>query len=330
MEDHLRWSRAGFEELEQGVRDGNPEAMYWLSSKYRTGDGVELSMSKAVDLLMRAVELGHAASHSSMGVRYYYGQEVPKNHRLAMKWYLSAAALGDLEGMYNVGDLFDDSDQIPKNPAEACAWMMVAAAGGYVKALQRVDPLVKVMSPGTVDATVARAIQILRHTRSGLSLDPSRSFAEAKSGAPAVYEEGMAPTRLSLLVEFNHRSEYTSTDRLLMYELVEGTAPLYVRGTRRAGKGPGGMPPEIEHEVMRLRCVDRKQDSRGAMLVFTDVQKLADHYGEGASLVAPAKDMVAMMQQLDARTLVVNAGTPSCYSMTRRDPEQEDVPDDEV
>ena len=58
--------------------------------------------------LLFGADLGHAHAQSSMGVRYYYGEGVPKNHRLAMKWYLSGAAKKEPEALYNVGDLFDD------------------------------------------------------------------------------------------------------------------------------------------------------------------------------------------------------------------------------
>jgi TPR repeat protein len=52
--------------------------MYHLAQRYRRGKEVPQDISLAVEWLLRSADLGHAHAQSSMGVRYYYGEGVPK------------------------------------------------------------------------------------------------------------------------------------------------------------------------------------------------------------------------------------------------------------
>ena len=81
-----KWYEAKVPELQVGAEAGDPDAMYHLALRYRKGREVPQDLPRAVEWLLRAADLGHAHAQSSMGVRYYYGEGVPKNHRLAMKW----------------------------------------------------------------------------------------------------------------------------------------------------------------------------------------------------------------------------------------------------
>lgn len=321
MEEPVKWYEAKVPELLVGAEAGDPDAMYHLAQRYRKGREVPQDLPRAVDWLLRAADLGHAHAQSSMGVRYYYGEGVPKNHRLALKWYLSGAAKKEPEALYNVGDLFDDSDEIAKNPVEACAWMVVAAAYGYRSALDRIDPLVKRMSPENLDLTARRGAQIFARCEEGKPLDPSASFREAKPVAqPTTPSEEEGPSRLSLLVEFAGYCDHDHPNDLLMHELVHGDTKVFVRGEH----GPGSqadLEAKPGHSLMSFGCLERHVDGSLGVLVFTDYQKLVDRQGEGPCLTVPSSVMVEQMNRLKATAFVVNAGTSACYSMSRRRPQ---------
>lgn len=305
--DH-KWYEAKVPELQVGAEAGDPDAMYHLALRYRKGREVPQDLPRAVEWLLRAADLGHAHAQSSMGVRYYYGEGVPKNHRLAMKWYLAGAAKKEPEALFNVGDLFDDSDEIPKNPVETCAWMLVAAAYGYRTALDRVDPLVKGLSSENLDLAARRGAQIYARCEAGEPLDTSASFREAKPlPQTEVTQEGEMPSRLSLLIEFAYHSETENTDRLMMDELVYGETKVFVRSQPdAAGAAPG--------------CLEKQADGTQAMLVYTDRLRLRARHGDAPSLALTPVAMIEMMDKFKARTLVVNPGTTSSYSMRRRVP----------
>ena len=303
-----KWYEAKVPELQVGAEAGDPDAMYHLALRYRKGREVPQDLPRAVEWLLRAADLGHAHAQSSMGVRYYYGEGVPKNHRLALKWYLAGAAKREPEALFNVGDLFDDSDEIPKNPVETCAWMLVAAAYGYRTALDRVDPLVKEMSAENLDLTARRGAQIYARCEAGEPLDTSASFREAKPlPQTAVTLEGETPSRLSLLIEFAYLCDQEKTDRVLLDELVYGETKVFVRGQPDAAG-------------TTLGCLEKLADGTQAMLVYTDCLKLRTRHGDVPSLALTAVAMIEMMDKFKARTLVVNPGTTSSYSMRRRVP----------
>ncbi len=318
MSDPAKWYEAKVPELLLGAQAGDPDAMYHLAQRYRKGREVPQDIALAVEWLLRSADLGHAHAQSSMGVRYYYGEGVPKNHRLAMKWYLSGAAKQEPEALYNVGDLFDDSDEIPKNPVECCAWMLVAAAHGYRTALDRLDPLVKLMSPENLVLTARRGAQIFARCEEGQSLDPSASFREAKpltqTRAPA---EEAAPSRLSLLVEFADCCDHEQTSQLLIDEVVHGNTKVFVRGEHGATSQPD-YEAEPGHQPMSFGCLREQSDGTTAVLVFTDYAKLVACQGEGPCLTVPSSVMIEQMDRLKATTFVVNLGTKACYAMKRR------------
>ena len=320
MEERVNWYEAKVPELIVGAEAGDPDAMYYLAQRYRKGREVPADIPRAVEWLLRAADLGHAHAQSSMGVRYYFGEGVPKNHRLAMKWYLAGAAKKEPEALYNAGDLFDDSDEIPKNPVEACAWMLVAAAYGYRSAMDRIDPLVKQMSPENLDRTAQRGAQIFARCEHGEPLDPSASFREAKPLAQTPPPEGEEPSRLSLLVEFVDYCDHDQTNRMLIAELVHGDTEVFVRGQQGA---PG--PPDAEtltgSELTYLGCVKEQADGTSSMLAFTDYAKLVACQGEGPCLKAPSSDMVERMESYKADTFILNLGTKACYAMRRTRPQ---------
>jgi hypothetical protein len=253
-----------------------------------------------------------------MGVRYYYGEGVPKNHRLAMKWCLAGAAKKEPEALYNVGDLFDDSDEIPKNPVECCAWMLVAAAYGYRTALDRLDPLVKGMSADNLDLAARRGTQIFSRCETGQPLDPSVSFREAKplpqEQAPS---EELAPSRLSLLVEFADCCDHELTSQLLIDDVVHGNTKVFVRGEPGA-TGQPDYEAEPGNLPLSFGCLREQSDGTTAVLAFTDYAKLVACQGEGPCLTVPSSVMIDQMERLKATTFVLNLGTKACYAMQRR------------
>lgn len=320
MEEPVKWYEAKVPELLVGAEAGDPDAMYYLAQRYRKGREVPQDLPRAVEWLLRAADLDHPHAQKSLGVRYYYGEGVPKNHRLAMKWYLAGAAKKEPEALYNIGDLFDDSDEIPKNPVEACAWMLVAAAYGYRSAMDRIDPLVKTMSPENLDRAARRGAQIFSRCVKGEPLDPSASFREMKPTPQlALPPEGEAPSRLSLLVEFTEYCDHDQTNRLLIAELVHGETEIFVRGKQGA---PGEPNPETltGSDLTYLGCLREQADGTTSLLAFTDYAKLVACQGEGPCLTVPSSVMVERMDSLKADTFILNLGTKACYAMRRTRP----------
>ena len=75
---------------------GNAQAMNNLAMMYMRGQGVPVSMDKAVDYFSQSANLGNAIAATNLGAIYARGLGVPLDLALAKNWYQKAADLGHL------------------------------------------------------------------------------------------------------------------------------------------------------------------------------------------------------------------------------------------
>ena len=87
--------------------------------------GIHQDETKAIELWMRAAELGYSESHNYLGMHYYHG----KNWKKA-KFHLEAAAMAGHEGArHNLGCTeFESGDR----ERAVKHWTIAASAGEYM------------------------------------------------------------------------------------------------------------------------------------------------------------------------------------------------------
>ena len=90
--------------LETEANAGNPDAQYSLAAAYATGEGLELSLSKAVEWYTRAGEQGHAEALYNLGFMQILGEGTEKNVEIGTKTMTRAAALGSRDAMRFLAD----------------------------------------------------------------------------------------------------------------------------------------------------------------------------------------------------------------------------------
>ena len=94
--------------LEQAGADLTPDATKVLALSYEMGVGVEVNEARAVELYVKAAELGQKEAATELGNKYRYGTcGVAVDKKEALKWYRLAVELGDTsidaeERVYNV------------------------------------------------------------------------------------------------------------------------------------------------------------------------------------------------------------------------------------
>ena len=81
-----------------------------------------------------AADLGNADAQNELGVRYYKGEGVEKDHTKAAEWYRKAAEQGLAEAQYNLGLCYDKGEGVEKDHAKAAEWYRKAAEQGYADA----------------------------------------------------------------------------------------------------------------------------------------------------------------------------------------------------
>ena len=81
----------------------DPEAMHLLGSYHRDGElGLPVDRSKAFELFQRASELGSAAAHYQIGVRYLKGDGIEMDKTKAVYHWQIAAMMGHMASRNNL------------------------------------------------------------------------------------------------------------------------------------------------------------------------------------------------------------------------------------
>ena len=85
--------------------------------------------------LRKAAEQGDDCAQFCLGVEYYLGENVPKDHVEAVKWYLKAAEQGNDDAQFTLAIAYYAGDGVQEDHTAAWAWLANAAEQGNVEAL---------------------------------------------------------------------------------------------------------------------------------------------------------------------------------------------------
>ena len=72
------------------IADDNAAACFYLASLYEVGRGVKKDFDKALELYIKAAEMGNPAAQCYLGDIYYEGRNVEQNYQKAVDFYLAA------------------------------------------------------------------------------------------------------------------------------------------------------------------------------------------------------------------------------------------------
>jgi len=122
--------------LQHRMKLNDSPAFNWLGGVYEDGSTTfPKDIKKAVELLMKAAELGNIKAHNSLAHKYYNkGQGVEEDNDKAIRHWKLAAMGGHEYARCMLGDIEKDKgnmDRATKN-------YMIAARDGYVDALEQV------------------------------------------------------------------------------------------------------------------------------------------------------------------------------------------------
>lgn len=115
------------EDLEaDAARGDDARALVRLAEVVRHGwRGATAAPARALQLELRAAELGHADAACAVGDAFLRGRGAPQDPDEARRWYVRAAALGSPDAMANLLDGLKSDD--PARRAESQGWLVKAA-----------------------------------------------------------------------------------------------------------------------------------------------------------------------------------------------------------
>ncbi|MDH3429607.1 MAG: hypothetical protein OEQ14_06285 [Gammaproteobacteria bacterium] len=85
-----------------------------------------------LDTYRDAAKLGDPVAQFNVGLIFYEGRGVPKDHEKALKWFRQASKKGNPAAQYYLGLFFDKGIGVEKDPEKAEKWYRLAAEKGYV------------------------------------------------------------------------------------------------------------------------------------------------------------------------------------------------------
>lgn len=96
--------------------------------------GMPIDKNKAIEMWIRAGELGCATGYRNGGIEFQVGVRDEVDMNKAMKYYELAAKLGDAQARHNLGCFENDAGNINR----AIKHLMIAARAGYNKSLDAI------------------------------------------------------------------------------------------------------------------------------------------------------------------------------------------------
>ena len=124
-------------ELKKRAEEGDAEAIFELSSRYREGDGVIKNEAEFFRLLKISANAGYAPAQNRLGYCYEYGIATEISIEKAVDLYKIAAAKGNDKGQSNLGRLYESGKGVEKDVDEAIRLLKLSADQGNQSALNR-------------------------------------------------------------------------------------------------------------------------------------------------------------------------------------------------
>ena len=120
------------------VKLNDPIAIYNLGMYYQDGvNGFPQDYDKALELFLRAGELGYSQAYGNIGNSYNNGRGVEVDETKARYYYGLSAMMGDATARHNLGV----EEVYAGNKERALKHFMIAVRGGYSDSLKNIQRL---------------------------------------------------------------------------------------------------------------------------------------------------------------------------------------------
>jgi len=113
-------------------RENSSQAFMQMASRHNRGEDVIRSDTKALEMYIRAAELGHAEAYNQIGINYKYGKVVEVNLSKALEYQEVSAKKGSILAHQNIAAFHGDNGNID----ECIKHLKLAASAGFKDAMK--------------------------------------------------------------------------------------------------------------------------------------------------------------------------------------------------
>lgn len=133
--DHPRNLGEALSWYERSAELGSVRAATKLSQLYLDDEEEYFNVNRGIKYLKLNAARSHSDSMVTLAMLYYEGEKVNQNHALALEILLKASDLGHAYARYAIGVLYSDGKGgVPDNLTEAFMWFIIASVTGYENA----------------------------------------------------------------------------------------------------------------------------------------------------------------------------------------------------
>jgi len=98
---------------------------------------------ETIEKIRLQAEEGDMDAQYNLGIVYYNGEGVPRDHAEALSWFLKAAEQGDADAQFNVGLMYGRGEGIKRDQRLSMEWFQKAAEQGHSEAQEIISKLVQ-------------------------------------------------------------------------------------------------------------------------------------------------------------------------------------------
>lgn len=121
--------------VRSAIENGSTDAMHYKANKYLTQ--VPKNSEKAIELYLKAADLGDAEAFNRLGELYRDGTGVTRNDATAVSWFRKGADVGGSNAILNLGWMHQEGRGVEKNQSTARQLYERSAAAGNMHAVRQ-------------------------------------------------------------------------------------------------------------------------------------------------------------------------------------------------
>ncbi len=132
--DRERHFEEAREHFELACKKNHAPSQLALAFLLEAGQGGGIDLPRALSLIKKSAQSGHAEAMNELGLRHQKGATVPRDPVTALGWFFAGAERENPGAMTNLGTCYAKGIVLPNDPNKAGSWYAKAAKLNYAPA----------------------------------------------------------------------------------------------------------------------------------------------------------------------------------------------------
>jgi uncharacterized protein len=209
------------EEFRYLSAQGGALAQYALGQMYRHGKGVPKDIKLAFKWYRKSAEQGNKLAQHILGFIYYKGVGVPRDYNVAVKWFRKSAEQGFAKAQFNLGLMYGRGQGVPKDLVLSYMWFNLSAKSGNDRAKKNRDLVENILSHQKIISAKKLTSEWEEEYKKKLNLEANRANQELQNAGTLTLNLQNLHKQVSVIV--NDLSNVDSISQGLLENKISNT-----------------------------------------------------------------------------------------------------------